>query len=99
MGRTENVKGVKEKYSLEGLPGTYKSMPKPKGDQFTADHQPQAAILEWAAEQPYFKAAGITNLKKRAESRAAAGYAINLHQLRHVDGRTYGGKGNSTKNA
>ncbi len=99
LGRTESLKGVKERYLLEGMGGTYASMPKPKGDQFTADHQPQAAILEWAAEQSYFKAAGITAMKSRANGRAAQGYAINVHQLRHVDGRTYGGKGNATKNA
>jgi len=98
LGRTESLKGVKERYMLEGMTGTYASMPKPKGDQFTADHQPQAAILEWAAEQPYFKAAGVSGMKNRANGRAAQGYAINVHQLRHVDGRTYGGKGNSTKN-
>jgi hypothetical protein len=99
LGRTESLKGVKERYLLEGMGGTYASMPKPKGDQFTADHQPQAAILEWAAEQPYFKTAGVTAMKSRASGRAALGYAINVHQLRHVDGRTYGGKGNATKNA
>lgn len=98
LGRTDSLKGVKEKYLLEGLVGTYASMPKPKGDLLTADHQPQAAILEWAAEQPYFKATGVTGMKKRAAGRAALGYAINLHYNRHVDGRTYGGKGNSTKN-
>ena len=98
LGRTESLKGVKERYLLEGQAGTYASMPKPKGDQFTADHQPQAAVLEWAAEQPYFQAQGITAMQKRANGRASLGYAINLHQYRHVDGRTYGGKGGATKN-
>lgn len=99
LGRTDSLKGVKEKYLLEGIVGTYASMPKPKGDLLTADHQPQAAILEWAAEQPYFKASGVNGMKNRAAGRAALGYAINLHYNRHVDGRTYGGKGNTTKNS
>lgn len=98
LGRTENLKGAKERYKLEGLSGTYASMPKPSGDELTADHQPQAAILEWAAEQPYFQAAGIKNMQDRAAGRAQKGYAINLFKERHMAGRTYGGKGNSTKN-
>lgn len=36
-------------YALEGVVGTYTTMPKPTGDNFTADHQPQAAILQEAA--------------------------------------------------
>lgn len=83
----------KEKYNLEGLTGTYGSMPKPTGDQFTADHQPQAAIIEYAAKLPYFKG---TQMQARAEGRANAGYAINLHRIRHEEGTTYGNKGKGT---
>jgi hypothetical protein len=88
---------AREKYLLEGLTGTYGSMPKPKGDSFTADHQPQAAILEAAAEFDYFSDTG--QLAKRAAGRAKQGYAINLHYLRHKAGRTYGSKGKATKEA
>jgi hypothetical protein len=88
-------KEVENRYKLEGLTGTYASMPKPPRDEFTADHQPQAAILELAAEQPYFTANG--NMVKRAAKRAAEGRAINLHYIRHMAGRTYGSKGADTK--
>ena len=44
-----------EKYKLEGMTGTYGSMPKPSGDDFTADHQPQdtdAKRLPFAQAEP-----------------------------------------------
>jgi hypothetical protein len=84
-----------EKYLLEGQTGTYASMPKPVGDKLTPDHQPQAAILEAAAEFSYFKKSG--EMVRRAASRAARGFAINLHVSRHVEGRTFGSKGKKTK--
>ncbi len=72
-------------------------MPKPKRDDMTADHQPQAAILQWAGQQrKYFKKG--SPMDKRAASRAAAGFAINLQSGRHMAGRTYAGKGTKTKN-
>jgi hypothetical protein len=96
VGRDESIsKNFEEKYLLEGVTGTYASMPKPKGDQLTADHQPQAAILQAAAALDYFKASG--EMQERAASRAAEGYAINLHHKRHVPGRTFGSKGKATK--
>ncbi|OYY94802.1 MAG: hypothetical protein B7Y41_04315 [Hydrogenophilales bacterium 28-61-23] len=90
-----SIAKIKEKYLLEGLTGTYGSMPKPKGDGFTADHQPQAAVLEATAEFDYFSETG--ELAKRAASRAKAGFAINLHHNRHTAGSTYGSKGKATK--
>lgn len=86
---------VKELYLLEGLTGTYGSMPKPKGDNFTADHQPQAAVLQAAQEFAFFDTGG--KLHKRAEGRAKLGFAINLHKSRHMAGATFGGKGKATK--
>lgn len=84
-------------YLLEGLTGTYASIPNPSSDELTPDHQPQAAILEWAAEQRYF---GKTSpMAQRAAGRANNGYAINLHEIRHMAGRTYGSKGSGTKAA
>lgn len=88
-----------DKYHLEGFSGTYATMPKPVGDNFTADHQPQAAILEAAAAMPIFREPGINNLRNRAAGRAANGFAINLHIIRHKAGRTYGTKGGQTKTA
>jgi hypothetical protein len=88
---------LREKYMLEGLSGTFGSIPKPKYDDFTPDHQPQAAVLEGCAELPYFTASGP--MFKRAAGRANAGYAINLHVKRHKAGRTFFGKGSATKAA
>lgn len=87
-----------QKYLLEGQVGTYATVPKPIGDQLTPDHQPQASILQAAADffgeqfKDQFKLEG-TEIQKRAEKRANQGYAINLHFDRHVAGRTYGSKG------
>jgi phage-related protein len=98
----EKVGKIIDSYYLEGLTGTYSSMPKPKSDFFTADHQPQASILVWCAEQPFF---GVkSNMAKRAAGRANQGYAINLYDNnteygRHGAGRTYKSKGDSTKDA
>lgn len=95
VGSDASIGKAREKYKLEGLTGTYGSMPKPPGDEFTADHQPQAAILQAAAEFDYFSESG--EMAKRAAGRAKAGYAINLHAIRHMAGRTYGSKGKATK--
>ena len=97
VGSDASLAKAREKYLLEGLSGTYSSIPKPKGDAFTADHQPQAAVLEAAAEFDYFSDTG--ELAKRAAGRAQKGYAINLHSIRHMAGRTYGSKGRATKEA
>lgn len=48
LGR-DSMSGDPAVYALEGVVGTYATMPKPSGDRLTADHQPQAAILEEAA--------------------------------------------------
>lgn len=85
---------LKEKYLLEGQVGTYATVPKAVGDQLTPDHQPQASVILAAAD--FFKSSlGIAggDLAARAKSRAAQGYAINLHFRRHVEGATYGSKG------
>lgn len=98
VGRDSSIAAnIHEKYMLEGVTGTYESIPKPKGDQLTADHQPQAAVLEACATFDYFDPSG--NLHERAAKRAAKGFAINLHLKRHVAGRTFGGKGKGTKEA
>ena len=95
IGDDRSVGRAREKYKLEGLTGTYGSMPKPPGDYLTADHQPQAAILEAAAELDYFADTG--QMVKRAAARARLGYAINLYKVRHEEGRTFGRKGKITK--
>ena len=62
----------------------------------TPDHQPQAAILEHAMTLGIFKVS--SPMEKRAKNRAKNGYAINIHDIRHRAGRTFGGKGTKTKN-
>ena len=98
LGSTTTLKDAVEKYKLEGLTGTYSSMPKPPGDEFTADHQPQAAVLQAAAGFAFFKKAPNKNMVKKAQNRANDGSAINLHAIRHIKGRTFGSKGAETKN-
>ncbi|HEY1287546.1 MAG TPA: hypothetical protein VGF58_04415, partial [Burkholderiales bacterium] len=95
VGEDPAVAKEVEKYKLEGLTGTFSSMPKPKGDDFTPDHQPQAAVLVKAARFGFFSPNG--QLSERAEGRAKEGYAINLYKKRHQLGRTYGYKGGETK--
>ncbi len=95
VGDDPSIAEAIEKYKLEGLTGTYGSMPKPPGDDFTADHQPQAAILTAATKFRFFSKTG--ELAERAEGRARAGYAINLYKVRHAAGATYGKKGGETK--
>lgn len=88
---------AREKYKLEGLIGTYGSMPKPPGDDFTADHQPQFAILEAAVELGCFDPG--SPMVNRAAGRAKLGYAINLYKRRHEAGATFGSKGAQTKDS
>jgi hypothetical protein len=95
VGDDPNVGKEVEKYKLEGLTGTFSSMPKPPGDDFTPDHPPQAAVLVKAARFRFFSPNG--QLVERAEGRAKEGYAINLYKKRHQLGRTYGYKGKETK--
>jgi Domain of unknown function (DUF4157) len=94
IGDNRDIGKLQEKYLLEGRVGTYAGMPKPVGDQLTPDHQPQASVISAAADF-FEKDLGIDegNLANRARSRAAQGYAINLHFKRHVAGATYGSKG------
>ncbi len=98
LGSTTTLKDAVEKYKLEGLTGTYNSMPKPPSDEFTPDHQPQASVLQAAAGFVFFKKAPNKNMVKKAQNRASDGSAINLHAIRHIKGRTFGSKGIKTKN-
>jgi len=94
LGRAR-LSNVLERYALEGIAGTYGSVPKPVGDRLTGDHQPQASALIYAANQTFFPA---TNPIKDVlqGSHAPSAYVINLHHFRHVAGRTYGGKSQNT---
>lgn len=77
-----------ERYSLEGLIGTYGSMPKQTGDRLTPDHQPQASLLLHAASKKAMKGTNIQDVVLGGH--VSGGKAINLHHLRHKAGRTYG---------
>ncbi len=87
---------VREKYRLEGMVGTYASMPRAVSDRITPDHQPQNTAFTHAASLPCFRtnlnpnSSGAQNMQRHAAGRTAQGYAINLHHYRHVRGRTYG---------
>ena len=88
IGSSANLASVKQRYALEGMTGRYNSMAGGLGDQFEADHQPQNSALEYAAKKNCFSM--VSNLRTRAANRADLGWTINLHQVRHRKGRTYG---------
>jgi hypothetical protein len=101
LGGEHDLAKARERYLLEGLTGTYGTIPKPTGDYLTGDHQPQAAVIKLLADRPYFKTG---DPGKEMRNRAAGGhadnaYVVNLQGKRHAAGRTYGGKGTATKNA
>lgn len=92
------------RYDLEGMVATFGAM---KGfqtdDKMTPDHQPQAAVLKYAAKLDAFKQKkkGDTEEKLALSEAAGRGHAegalaINLHEARHKEGRTFG---NKSKNA
>ena len=80
---------AKEKYKLEGLTGTFGTIPKPKFDDFTGDHMPQAALFIALSKRPEF--VDNTEMQNRSKGEHADGaYVINLQSKRHAAGRTYG---------
>jgi hypothetical protein len=102
LSRNRTVGRKIESYMLEGLTGTYSSMPKPHDDILTADHQPQAAILKWCSNNLKIGGRKLfgenSEMARRAKgTHADQGYAINLHENRHAEGRTFGNKGKNTK--
>jgi hypothetical protein len=101
LGDKSDLAKARERYKLEGLTATYGTIPKPTGDYLTGDHQPQAAVIKLLATRPYFsKGAEGAEMRSRASgSHADNAYVVNLQGTRHAAGRTYGGKGTSTKEA
>jgi hypothetical protein len=86
------------RYALEGTAGPYSSLQFPN-DRMEADHQPQHAILAWAANQPFVDSGGRqTGIKlftgRRLRQVVASGgrsheaMAIVLGIPRHRAGRT-----------
>jgi phage-related protein len=77
------------RYELEGMVATYGTMRTiQKYDYMTADHQPQASVLKYAAEQQVMSDRKIQGVV--AGSHVDGGVAINIHFNRHKKGRTYG---------
>jgi hypothetical protein len=100
LGKKDSLAKAKARYKLEGLTGTYATVPKPSGDYLTGDHQPQAATLKFLRDRPYFQDPYGKDLRKRAEGQHAQNaFVINLQDSRHKAGRTWGPKGGSTKAA
>ncbi|WP_339754587.1 eCIS core domain-containing protein [Algoriphagus aquimarinus] len=94
IGSRTNLADVTERYALESTVGRYSEMAGAVGDQFEADHQPQNSVLEYAADKDCF--ASAVNLRRRATNRSALAWTINVHELRHRAGRTYGRSPSST---
>jgi hypothetical protein len=103
-----DLKKFNEIYSLEGITGQYAQMPTQRRDLLTPDHQPQAALLEYAAENVMVSTSGAGSrtsvfkgmaLEAAAAGHGSGGMTINLFHKRHVAGRTYGGKSASSMSA
>jgi hypothetical protein len=86
-----------EHFKLEGLTGTFASMVQIKTDELAPDHQPQAALFQWAYSLAMPAAAGAASkplfgaeMARRAVGEHADGaYTINIGAVRHKLGRTY----------
>jgi len=75
---------IDKRYELEGLVGTYGSMPRQAKDKLTPDHQPQNALMLEASSFAIFRG---TTLGSYSTSK---GWSINLQESRHMEGRTWG---------
>lgn len=89
-----DINSLKEKYALEGIVGRYNAIPQITGDNLEGDHQPQNSLFSWIVTNlPYFANEKEGHqMRSRAKTRSNLGFAINLHHIRHVAGRTYGTK-------
>jgi hypothetical protein len=93
-----DINAFDQRYKLEGLVGTYGSMPRQSGDKLTPDHQPQAALVKYVADLEYFDPATKTtkllfagrHVRTLTSGHATGAVAINLHENRHKLGLTYG---------
>ena len=77
-----------QKYLLEGMVATYGNRPEQINDKLSFDHQPSAAVLKYIASLPVFEDRRIKDVV--AGKHVPGGVAINLHEKRHMEGRTYG---------
>jgi len=88
------TKTSRDLYKLEGMVATYGTMPRVTGDKLTPDHQPQKSAVIAVGNLPEFKGTKAEAMAK--DTNVNEGMAINVFHKRHVEGRTYGGKGSST---
>jgi hypothetical protein len=86
-----NIARLDRGYVLEGVVGTYGTVPEQRRDRLTPDHQPQDSLMKFASGLD-FEATGRKLFAGTRLGRYATndGWAINLHHQRHVWGRTYG---------
>jgi hypothetical protein len=98
LGKKSDLAAARARYKLEGLTGTFATIPKPTGDDLTGDHQPQAAVIKLLAGRDYFRKYDEgKEMLHRAQGHANNGYVINLYAARHAEGRTFKSKGGKTK--
>jgi hypothetical protein len=95
LAGVKSGKSDQEKYRLEGMVATYETMPRQKGDRMTPDHQPQKSVLSVIATRKFFTGREAEKVGKAGG--VPKGISINIFHDRHVAGRTYGGKGKTTK--
>jgi hypothetical protein len=95
LAGVKSAKSDVEKYRLEGLVATYATMPRQKGDRMTPDHQPAKSVLSVIGKMKDFKGTRAEKVGKAGG--VPEGVSINIFHDRHVAGRTYGGKGKTTK--
>jgi hypothetical protein len=77
-------------YLLEGVVGTYGSVPEQKKDRLTADHQPQDAVMKLASQLKHVSGVKLFTGLQLSHYATNDGWAINLHFQRHIWGLTYG---------
>ncbi len=91
------------RYRLEGTTAIYSNAITETGDEFSPDHQPQNAVLAFAANLDEFKykeyGARKQTLVKAAKGHSRGAETISLHNNRHKAGRTFSSKGTATSQA
>jgi phage-related protein len=86
----------------EGLAGSYNYLQGKKGDKMTPDHEPQNALMSEISD---ISIPGFSGFKKPFAGTAVEKYSmgegicLNMHHSRHLETRTYGGRGSGTRNA
>jgi hypothetical protein len=96
--RSVTIDHFNETYRTEGLVGSFASLRGQARDRMTPDHQPQYAVFRDISQLPIFtngEASEMVNYV--AGGRGNNLMCINLHERRHMQGRTYGSRGSGTR--